>query len=86
VKTKEMSFRPGTSDHDMGHKVKKVREFLEGGDRVKLIVKFRGREMAHQDQGPKILDRVLTYCPGAVVSTPTRIEGRTASMIIVKRR
>ena len=86
MKTKEMSFRPGTSDHDIGHKVKRVREFLDGGDRVKLVVKFRGREMAHQDMGPKILDRILAYCPGAVVSTPPRTEGRSTSMIIVKKR
>ncbi len=81
-----MSFRPGTSDHDLGHKVKKVREFLDEGDRVKLIVKFRGREMAHQDMGPLILNRVLAFCPGAVVSTPARTEGRMTSMIIVKKR
>ncbi len=85
MKTKEVAFRPNTSDHDLGHKVKKVREFLDAGDRVKLIVKFRGREMVHQNLGSLVLQRLLAYCPGAV-SSDIKLEGRTASMILAPPR
>lgn len=48
------------SDNDLNIKVRKIKSFLEDGDRVKLMIVFRGREMAHKDLGPELLDRVIT--------------------------
>ena len=53
-----MKFRPKIDDHDYGHKVAQVRDFLEKGDKVKLTIMFRGREMMHKEFGEAILERV----------------------------
>jgi len=56
---REMKFRTKTEDHDLQTKLKKVKEFLENGDRVKLRIMYRGREMAHPELGQNILKRIL---------------------------
>src|SRR5277367_6049115 len=58
VEVKEIKLRPGIDDHDYDTKMKAVRRFFEEGDKVKVTLRFRGREMAHQDLGYKLLERV----------------------------
>lgn len=58
VQVKEIKFRPGTDDHDYGYRMKHAREWLEGGDKVRAAIAFRGREMSHRELGAKILARL----------------------------
>jgi translation initiation factor IF-3 len=84
--TKEIKFRPKTDDHDMDFKVKHVRRFLEEGHKVRLLVVFRGREMAHPQMGKLVLDRVVDRCKdiSAVEATPN-LEGRRMMMLIAPK-
>lgn len=84
---KEIKLRPRTDDHDLATKLRKMRGFLMDGDKVKVTVMYRGREMVHRQLGRKQLDRV-TEMIGAVatVENPPRMEGRFLSMILVPNR
>jgi translation initiation factor IF-3 len=80
---KEIRMRPRTDEHDLSVKVRKVEEFLGDGDKVKVGVIFRGRELAHTELGRKLLERVLTELKGAaVVERPPSMEGKMVSMIL----
>ena len=83
VQVKELKFRPNTDDHDYDFKKNHAIRFLQEGNRVKAVVQFRGREIAHTDLGRKLLLRfaedLVTY--GAVDGTP-RMEGRNAHILI----
>ena len=59
ITVKEVRFRPHTDTHDIDTKVRKIREFVEGGDRVKISIMFRGREMAHQEMGLDTINKVI---------------------------
>ncbi len=58
VQVKEIKFRPGTDDHDYAYRMKHAREWLDGGDKVRAAIAFRGREMTHRELGAKILARL----------------------------
>ncbi len=83
VQVKELKFRPNTDDHDYDFKKNHAIRFLQEGNRVKAVVQFRGREIAHADLGKKLLMRfagdLTTY--GAVEGSP-RLEGRNAHILI----
>ena len=84
---KEVKLRPGTDMHDLDFKLKNARRFLMDGDKVKVTVMFRGREMVHQSRGRAQLDQVRDLLtPLAKVETPPRMEGRFMSMILVGER
>jgi translation initiation factor IF-3 len=87
VEIKEIKFRPRTEDHDFNHKIKRIREFLEDSNKVKLTVRFRGREMAHQDIGRDLLYRVADTVKdlGQIAQEPVS-EGRAMSMLIAPVR
>ena len=83
VQVKELKFRPNTDDHDYDFKKNHAIRFLKEGNRVKAVVQFRGREIAHADLGKKLLTRFaedLTQF-GTVESSP-RLEGRNAHILI----
>ena len=84
--TKEIKFRPKTEDHDMDFKVKHVRRFLEEGNKVRLVIVFRGREMAHPQMGKAVLDRVVDRCKdiSSIEVTPN-LEGRRMVMLIAPK-
>src|SRR6478735_1908318 len=86
VETKEIKFRPKTEEHDMAFKVKHVRRFLEGGNKVRLAVVFRGREITHPQTGMNVLNRVVEMCSdiAAVEATPN-MEGRRMIMVIAPK-
>ena len=83
MQLKEVKMRPKIEDHDYDFKVKHAREFLEQRDKVKFTVTFRGREMAHQELGYKIIEQVLQDLSDvAVVEQSPRAEGRTVSLVL----
>ncbi len=83
IQVKELKFRPNTDDHDYDFKMKHAIRFLEEGNRVKAVVQFRGREIAHTDLGRKLLIRFAGDLSqyGAVEGQP-KLEGRNAHVII----
>src|SRR5438552_13557584 len=83
VQVKELKFRPNTDDHDYEFKKNHAIRFLKEGNRVKAVVQFRGREIAHTDLGRKLLTRFAVDLAqfGAVESSP-RMEGRNAHILI----
>lgn len=86
VETKEIKFRPKTEGHDMDFKVKHVRRFLEGGNKVRLAVVFRGREITHPQTGMAVLNRVVALCNDiATVEATPNMEGRRMIMVIAPR-
>ena len=86
IEVKEIKMRPGIDDHDYETKMKAVRRFLDEGDKVKMTIRFRGREMAHQDLGLKVLQRVQEEVAEiAKVEQHPRPEGRLMTMVISPR-
>ena len=86
VETKEIKFRPKTEEHDMAFKVKHVRRFLEGGNKVRLAVVFRGREITHPQTGMNVLNRVVEMCSDiARVEATPNMEGRRMIMVIAPK-
>jgi translation initiation factor IF-3 len=83
VQLKEVKFRPKTDQHDYQVKLKNARRFLEGGDRVKVTMRFRGREMLHQDIGRELLERIEEDLGdlGKVEQKP-KLEGRQMIMVV----
>jgi translation initiation factor IF-3 len=83
VKLKEMKLRPKVADHDFQTKFRGVRQFIEQGEKVKVTIMFRGREMVHQDIGRRLLDRVAEAAKEiAVVERAPIMEGRNLFMIL----
>jgi translation initiation factor IF-3 len=83
VKLKEVKFRPKTEEHDYSFKVKAIREFLSEGNKARVTVMFRGREITHRDIGQAILNRISTELKEvAVVEQTARLEGRLLFMIL----
>lgn len=86
VEIKEIKLRPGIDDHDYETKMKAVKRFFEEGDKVKVTMRFRGREMAHQDIGYRLLERVkLETGPIAKVEAEPSMEGRQMVMVLAPR-
>ena len=83
---KEMKFRPGTEEADYQVKLKNLTRFLDGGDKAKVTLRFRGREMVHQDLGLDLLHRVRDDLDEiGVVEMEPKMEGRQMTMVIAPR-
>ncbi len=83
IDVKEIKMRPGIDVHDYDVKMRAARKFLDDGDKVKVTIRFRGREMAHQELGMKVLDRVREELSDLVkVEQFPRLEGRLMVMVI----
>ncbi|WFS64359.1 translation initiation factor IF-3 [Pseudodesulfovibrio thermohalotolerans] len=83
IKIKEVKFRPKTDEHDYQTKLKKIVKFLEGGDRCKVTIFFRGREIVHKDRGLAMLERVVVDTQDlAKVESKPMSEGRTMTMML----
>lgn len=87
VQIKEIKFRPGTDEGDYNIKMRNVKRFLEDGDKVKITLRFRGREMAHQEFGAQLLERVKADLEelAAVESFP-KMEGRQMVMMVAPKK
>src|SRR5207342_3753278 len=87
IQVKEIKFRPGTDDGDYKIKVGKLVQFLEEGDKAKVTLRFRGREMAHQEFGVRLLERVRKDLePHCVVEQFPRLEGRQMVMLLSPKK
>ena len=86
VEVKEIKLRPGIDDHDYEVKMKAMKGFFEEGNKVKITLRFRGREMAHQDLGLKVLERVKADVGDlAKVEQEPNFEGRQVVMVLAPR-
>jgi translation initiation factor IF-3 len=86
VEIKEIKFRPKTEEHDMDFKVKHVRRFLEEGNKVRLVIVFRGREITHPQTGLNVLNRVVEATGDlATVEVNPNMEGRRMVMILAPK-
>jgi len=86
VTVKEVKFRPKTDDHDLDFKVKKMDQFLSEGNKVKMVVQFRGREIVHPETGQMILQRALdALSEVATVEQMPSMEGRRMIMLIAPK-
>tara|TARA_Y100000780_G_scaffold211112_2_gene210127 strand:- start:325801 stop:326172 length:372 start_codon:yes stop_codon:yes gene_type:complete len=80
---KEITLRPGTEEHDYQVKLKKIRQFIDKGDKVKVTVRFRGRELANQQLGMDQLQRIIKDMEEtSKVDNPPRMEGRQMNMML----
>ncbi|MDA0655700.1 MAG: translation initiation factor IF-3 [Proteobacteria bacterium] len=86
IDVKEIKFRPNIEQHDYDVKMRAMRKFLDGGDKVKVTLRFRGREMVHQHLGLRVLERVRDDIDEeAKVEQMPQLEGRQMTMILVPR-
>ena len=83
IELKEVKIRPTTEEHDYQVKLRNVKRFLEAGNKVKVSMRFRGREMAHQDVGMKLLERMLADVEGlGKADLAPKLEGRQMIMVL----
>jgi len=83
VSLRQVRFRPKTGKHDLEFKIAQVTKLLEKGNKVKVLVLFRGREMSHPQLGKELLDHIAnTLAEKASIERPTSIEGRSMNMIL----
>ena len=83
IHLKEVKFRPGIDDHDFDFKTRHAREFLQDGNKVKVTMMYRGRQMAHIELGREVLDRVAAELKDiAKIEQEPRLEGRNMSMVL----
>ncbi len=87
IQIKEMKFRPGTEEADYATKMRQILGFLEEGDKVKINLRYKGREMAHQEIGMQMIDKIKTELAEiAVVEQHARMEGRQAVMVLAPKK
>jgi len=87
IQLKEVKFRPGTEEGDYNVKLRHLTKFLENGDKAKVTLRFRGREMAHRDIGARLLKRVEEDLSDlATVEQFPKMEGRQMTMVLAPRK
>ena len=87
IQVKEVKFRPGTGEADYKIKLRNLTRFLTEGDKAKVTLRFRGREMVHQDLGRKLLDRVCAdLAPHAVIEQNPLMEGKQMVMVFAPKK
>ena len=83
IKVKEVQLRPQTEEHDLEYKMKNVRQFLEDGDKAKITMMFRGREVAYSEQGYRLMRSLAEQLKDvAIVEAPPKLEGKKMIMIL----
>ena len=86
IQLKEIRIRPNTGDHDLLTKLNKAQKFLSSGDRLKVTVMFRGREMSRKEAGSQLLERVVNILEDvAIIDKAASLEGRRMSIILSPR-
>lgn len=87
VQIKEVKFRPGTDEGDYQVKLRNLKRFIEDGDKAKVTLRFRGREMAHQELGMKVLERIRDDLGDTVtVEAMPKLEGRQMVMVVSPKK
>ena len=86
IEVKEIKMRPSIDDNDYNVKMRAIHRFLEDGDKVKITIRFRGREMLHQELGMQVLDRVRADLDEkAKIEQYPKLEGRQMTMVLVQK-
>ncbi len=86
IVVKEIKLRPSTDEHDFDFKVKHIARFLEEGNKAKVTIRFKGRELVHSQLGRVMLDRIVeTLGPKAIVEHSAKLEGRNMFMVLAPR-
>lgn len=87
IQVKEIKFRPGTEEGDYQVKLRKLMEFLQEGDKAKVTIRFRGREMMHQDRGMQLLERVEADLQEiSIIEQRPKLEGRQMAMVFAPKK
>ena len=87
IQVKEVKFRPGTDEGDYQVKLRNLKRFIEDGDKAKVTLRFRGREMAHQELGMRVLERIRDdLTEQCVVEAMPKLEGRQMVMVLAPRK
>ena len=87
IHLKEIKLRPKTEEHDFQFKLKHAIHFVEAGDRVKVTVMFRGREMSHQELGHRLMEKFVANIGDMItIETPVKMEGRRLSTILAPKK
>lgn len=87
IQVKEVKFRPGTEEGDYQVKMRNLRRFLEDGDKAKITIRFRGREMAHRERGGELLGRIEQDLDDiALVEQRPKMEGRQMIMVMAPKK
>ena len=87
IQIKEVKFRPGTDEGDYNVKIRNLRRFIEAGDKGKVTIRFRGREMRHQELGGELLDKIeQDMADIAVVEQRPKMEGRQMIMVLTGKK
>ena len=88
IEVKEIKFRPGTDDGDYNIKLRNIKRFLEDGDKCKITLRFRGREITHQELGIRLLERIRTDVgeDGKIDYFPRSAEGRQLVMVVSPKK
>lgn len=87
ISVKEVKLRPGIEDHDFDVKLKNAQRFLEDGDKVKVTIMFRGRELSHAELGRQVLVKLAAECSSlATVEREPKLEGKNMIMILAPRQ
>ncbi len=87
IQIKEVKFRPGTDEGDYNVKLRNLRRFIEAGDKGKVTIRFRGREMRHQELGGELLDKIeQDMADIAVVEQRPKMEGRQMIMVLTGKK
>ena len=87
IQVKEVKFRPATDENDFQTKLRAVRRFLGDGDKAKITLRYRGREMAHQDLGAQIMHRIRDeLAEEAQIELQPKLEGRQMIMVLAPKR
>jgi translation initiation factor IF-3 len=87
IQVKEIRIRPKTEEHDLEVKIKHIKKFLSQGDKVKIAMMFRGREIAYTDIGRKMMEEIKTALDGiCAIDQQPRLEGRNMIMIVAPKK
>lgn len=82
VDIKEVQLRPGIDVHDLDVKIKHIKEWIDDGDKVKIVVKFRGREMSNQEMGHVIIENILSKVPEARIEGKSEMQGNKLTAVL----
>ncbi len=81
---KEIQFRPNTQLHDIKHKINRIPEWFEDGEKVKLVIRFSGREIAHPETGKKLLDLITGMIDNKKIDKGPSVDGKTLWVVLAK--
>jgi translation initiation factor IF-3 len=86
VDIKEVQLRPAIDDHDLNIKISKIKEWINDGDKVKIVVRFRGREMTNTELGVRLVDHILNEVPGSKIEGKNEMQGNRLTVVLCQTK